>query len=75
MIDLGTIANIAAILTAVVAVFGYDSYRLDQCCKLRRLENYLKAEKEKNKDHGQRSLLHLMAEVGIDTGQFPKQTY
>ena len=53
MTYLGIIANIAAILTAVIAVFGYGAYRWDQLCKRQRLESYLKAEKTKANDRGQ----------------------
>jgi hypothetical protein len=72
---LGLIANIAAIFTAAIAVFGYGAYRLDQNGKRKRLENYLKAEKSKGKDRGQRSLLHLMANVGMTEAELIQASF
>jgi len=65
MTELGTFANIATILTATIAGFGYGKYCLDQYCKRVRLENYLKSEMEKEIDQGHRTLLHLMAKLGM----------
>ena len=62
---LSILANFAAICTAIVAVFGYRKYCLDQCKKRKKLEEYLKAEKIDGKDQGQRSLLRLVAKVGM----------
>ncbi len=80
MNNLGIIANFSAIITAIVALFGYGTYRWDQCGKRRRLESYLKSEKAIGADQGQPSLLHLMANVGMTeaeliTGQLPQQAY
>ena len=75
MTYLGTIANIAAILTAIIAVFGYGAYRWDQSRKRQRLESYLKVEKTKDKDRGQRSLLHLMAEVGMTEAELIQASF
>jgi hypothetical protein len=72
---LETIANIAAILTAVVATVGYGTYRWDQRTKRVRLENYLCAEKSKNHDQGQRSLLHLMANVGMTEAELIQASF
>jgi hypothetical protein len=63
--DLSLWANLAAILTAVIAVFGYGKYQWDACTRRKKLEIYLKSEKEKGKDQGQRSALHLMARLGL----------
>jgi len=58
-------ANAIAILTAVVAVSGFGVYHWRQFHKCQRLERYLKSEKAKDEDRGQRSLVHLMAKVGL----------
>lgn len=73
--NLGTIANIAAIITAVIAVFGYGAYRWDRWKKCDRLENYLKVEKTKGKNRGQRSLLHLMANVGMTEAELIQASF
>jgi len=72
MNNLEAIANFAAILTAVVALFGYGAYRWDQYEKRKKLENYLKAEKDVGNDKGQRSLLHLMAKLDMTENQLKK---
>jgi hypothetical protein len=63
--DLSFWANLAAILTAVIAVFGYGKYQWDACTRRKKLETYLKCEKEKGNNQGQRSALHLMARLGL----------
>ena len=75
MIELGTIANVAAILTALVAAYGYGAYRMDQHGKRGSLEQYLKSEKEKRKDRGQRSLLHLMAKLGMTEAELLQASF
>ena len=62
---LGVLGNIAAILTAAVAAVGYGLYRWDHRKKREKLEAYLKAEKAKGTDRGQRTILHLIAELGL----------
>ncbi len=62
---LGFLANIAAILTALVAVVGSIWFVLERSAKQRRLEAYLKAERDAGEDKGQRSILHLVARVGL----------
>ena len=62
---LGALGNIAAILTAAVAAVGYSLYRWDHRKKREKLEAYLKAEKAKGTDRGQRTILHLIAELGL----------
>lgn len=66
---LGIGANWAAILTAAIAVWGYASYRRDRCAKKSRLEAYLKAEKGEGKNMGQRSVKHLVANLGISENE------
>ena len=65
MNDISFWANLASILTAVIAAFGYGKYQLDARCRRKKLEDYLKSEKGKGKDQGQRSALHLMARLGL----------
>ncbi|MEP4379520.1 MAG: hypothetical protein ABJ215_11275 [Alphaproteobacteria bacterium] len=62
---LGFIANIAAIVTALVAFAGSAWYIAERGSKRRRLEDYLKAERDAKKGRGQRSILHLVARVGL----------
>ncbi|MGJ8572714.1 MAG: hypothetical protein ACSHXI_18655 [Hoeflea sp.] len=59
----------AAILTAIVAVFGYGKYLFDQHRRKMRLIEYLKSEKQKNEDKGQRTILHLIAKLGMTEAQ------
>ena len=73
--DIGEIANYSAIITAGVAVFGYGAYRCDQFGKRKRLETYLKAEKDVGKDSGLRSLLHLMANVGMTEAELIQASF
>lgn len=55
----------AAILTAVIAVIAYIHFGMGRVRKRWRLEAHLKAEKAKGVDKGQRSLLNLVAELGM----------
>ena len=72
---LGTIANVAAILTAIIAFFGYGAYLLDQRSKRTSLEKYLRAEKQGGTDRGQRSILHLMANVGMTEAEIIQASF
>ena len=58
-------AHWAAILTALVAAGAYAVYRWDIHSKRIQLENYLKAKKTAARDKGQRTILHLMAGLGL----------
>ncbi|MGB0626399.1 MAG: hypothetical protein ACPGQ5_07530 [Alphaproteobacteria bacterium] len=62
---LGLLANIAAIVTALVAFAGSAWYVVERRAKRRRLEGYLKAERDAGNDKGQRYMLHLVARVGL----------
>jgi hypothetical protein len=68
---LTVIADIGAILTAGVAVVGGGYLWRDRRGKQTKLENYLKAEKQNASrgDKGQRSILHLMARLGMTEGE------
>jgi len=57
--------QLAAIFTAIVAAFGYGLYRWERRARRRRLEMYLKEERLRGVDRGQRTLLHLVARVGL----------
>lgn len=65
MNDISFWASLAAIFTAVIAVFGYGKYQWDAHTRRKQLEKYLRTEKEKGEDQGQRSALHLMARLGL----------
>jgi hypothetical protein len=60
---LDTAAAISAILTAIVAVWGYGTYRYEKINKRRRLEQHLKNEKGQGVDGGRLSVLDLMAQL------------
>ncbi len=68
-------ANIAEILTAVIAAFAYIHYRLDQSHKRERLENYLKAEKAANPDKHTHTILHVMAEVALTNDEVLRASF
>jgi hypothetical protein len=58
-------ADVATIATAVVAVLAYVRYLRSQRSKRVRLEDHLRKEKETGNDQGQRSLMHLVARLGM----------
>lgn len=58
-------AHWAAIVTAAVAVFAYGRYAYERCRKRRKLEHHLRDEKARGIDRGQRTVLHLMAHLGM----------
>jgi len=62
-------AQWAAIFTALVVIVAYGGYLLDRDRKRRRLEDYLKAEKQAGRDRGQRTILHLVARLGMTEAQ------
>jgi hypothetical protein len=62
---IGLLANGAAIVTAVVATYGYCAYRIDRLRRRERLEAYLEREQSEASDQGQRSLTHLTAKLGL----------
>ncbi len=55
----------AAILTAAVAIYAYSHYLHERRQRRLRLEEYLKAEKDTRKDEGQRTVMHLVAALGM----------
>jgi hypothetical protein len=62
---LEVLANIAAVVTASVALFAYLTYRFQQRSRRIRLEQHLQEEKERGWDQGQRTVTHLMAHLGM----------
>lgn len=62
---LETFSHWAAILTAGVAVWAYSRYLYERRQKRLRLEAHLKAEKEAGQNKGQRTVLHLVARLGM----------
>ena len=62
---LETVALWAAVLAPVSALILYVIRQIQERRNRLRLEEYLRAEKRKGKDKGQRSLVHLTARVGL----------
>ena len=58
-------ANWSAIMTAVIAFGASVLYWIDRWTKRKRLESYLKSEKDKGPDRGQRGLLHLTRNLAM----------
>ncbi|WP_018240322.1 hypothetical protein [Ensifer sp. BR816] len=65
---LGAIANVAAILTALVAVVAYGHFLWERRQKRRRLESHLRDERHVGYT-GERSLLHLTAHLGMSEAE------
>jgi hypothetical protein len=59
---------LAAVLTAIVAVWGYGTYRYEKVSRRRRLEQHLREEKQSGADRGQLSVLDLMAQLRMTEG-------
>ncbi|UJW86208.1 hypothetical protein [Devosia sp. SL43] len=69
---LEVISDLASIATALIAMAASGLYLVDKRKKLRRLESYLKEQKTKplgSADQGQRTLLHLVANLGMTEGE------
>jgi hypothetical protein len=62
---LGIAGDIASIATAIVAVWAYARYRYLLRRKRVDLEEYLKSEKDKGANQGQRTLLHLSRALAL----------
>ena len=56
---------VVTLIGAAVGVFGYGKYLWGLHTKSKRLEEYLKKEKAKQTDKGQRSIIQIMKEVGL----------
>jgi hypothetical protein len=71
-VDVHKWADFASILAflvtgvaAVVGIFGYIRYQCDLRKKSKRLEDFLRAEKMKGEDRGQRSIIQIIKDVGL----------
>ncbi|MQW85976.1 hypothetical protein [Sinorhizobium saheli] len=66
--NLAILANLAAILTAVIAVWAYGQYRWERWRKRVRLENYLRD--ERGIGHGEgHTILDLVAHLGMSEAE------
>ena len=80
--NLQNTANISSIATffitavaTLIGVWGYFSYRYEIYLKRRELEDYLREQKQKSNDRGQRSLLHLVRHVGLTEDEILKMSF
>ena len=71
---LGTLANVASIVTAVVAAWVALYYWHDRCAKQKRLEQYLKAEHEKSNALAH-TIVHLMAKLGMTEAEILRASF
>jgi|HubBroStandDraft_6_1064221.scaffolds.fasta_scaffold466210_2 hypothetical protein len=62
---LEVVANIASITTAIVAVWFWCYYQFTLWRKRDKVEEHLAEEKKLGTDKGQRTIAHIMAEVGL----------
>jgi len=62
------VGNSAAVLTAIVATFGYGRYHFERVLKRRQLEAHLREEKAARHDGGRRTVLQLMARLRMTQG-------
>lgn len=60
---LSVLANWAAILTAVVAVWAYGQFVLSKIFRRKRVETYLRS--VRTEGQGQKSVLHLMRQLRL----------
>ncbi len=58
-------ANLASILTAVVALWAYLAYRRRWAGKRKLLEDYLREERDAGTDNGQQTIMHLIRALGL----------
>lgn len=72
---LGDVANLASILTAIVAAWAGGYYWYARCTKQKRLEAYLKSEKQINPDGKTHSIVHLMAELGMTEAEILEASF
>ena len=72
---LSLLANLAAILTALVAVIGYGFHQWSQWQKRVRLENYLKSQQKKDGGYRQQTIIHLMAKVGLTEAEILQASF
>jgi hypothetical protein len=58
-------ANWSSIATAILAVFAYSKFRYEKYVRRQKLEQYLREEKRKETDKGQRTILNLVANLSM----------
>ena len=56
---------VVTVIGAAVGIFGYIKYIWAKHTKSKRLEEYLRAEKAKHVDQGQRSIIQIIRDVGL----------
>ena len=61
-------SNWATILTAGVAAWGYGSYRWDRCSRRKRLEAYLREEKNQSSTPAH-TMKHLIVKLGMSEAE------
>lgn len=69
------VGNWAAIATALVAVIGYGRYICDKRARVNALESYLNTEKADDANKGQRTILHLIAKLGMTEAQILEASF
>ncbi|HKM48941.1 MAG TPA: hypothetical protein VJX69_15225 [Terriglobales bacterium] len=72
---LETVANLAEVLTAIVAAIVAVYYWCDQRKKRVRLEDYLRKENLENPAKKTHTVLHLMANVGLKEDEILKASF
>lgn len=73
--SLSEMADLAQILTFLGALWAYFSYRCGARKKSRRLEKYLRDEKLKGIDQGQRSFLNIVRYVGLTEDEIIRASF
>jgi len=72
---LEVVANLAEILTAVIAGIAYLSYKHDQDKKREKLEVYLRSERQANPAKHTHTILNVMAEVALTYDEILKASF
>lgn len=65
----GLAADLAQVLTSIVAVWLWVRFILSAHRRRKALERYLRYEKNRSKDRGMRSILHLMSNLSMTEEQ------
>jgi hypothetical protein len=68
-------ANLAAIITAVVATWAYGRFWLGQRNRQKKLEIYLREQKLYGPDEGRRSVIHLMAYLSMTESEVQQAAF
>lgn len=75
---LGDIANLFAVTTGLVAVYGYGAYRLGIYRKRKQVEDYLRQRRDDGRESGKQgahSLLHLVAKLGMTEAELVQASF